>query len=49
MIKNRRFTLMTGIFIVLLLFQINVSVADYLSSFYYLLLLLSQVIMIYVI
>jgi len=49
MIKNRRFTLISGMLIIVLLLQLNVTLADFVNKLDYLLLLLSQVIMICVI
>jgi len=49
MIKNRRFILISGMLIIVLLLQLNVTLADFVNKLDYLLLLLSQVIMIYVI
>ncbi len=49
MIKNRRFTLISGMLIIVLMLQLNVTLADFVNKLDYLLLLLSQVIMICVI
>jgi len=49
MIKNRCFTLISGMLLIVLLLQLNVTLAGFVNNVDYVLLLLSQVIMICVI